>query len=174
MKIMLPACRAVLAIRVTFAALVLAVAGCTTNVAVAQSQTSKSSDGREAIMAILKAYADDWNRHDMNAEANLFHDDADWVNWRGGYWRGKAAIKKGFQRIHDTIYKASQLSPQRVEDLTFITPDIAIAHARSELTGDERAPGKIIPYRKTFLFTKQHGVWRIRAGHNTRLQEGEK
>jgi hypothetical protein len=31
---------------------------------------------------------------------------------------------------------------QRIEDLRFITPDVAIAHVRSELSGDERAPGQ--------------------------------
>ena len=50
-----------------------------------------------------------------------------------------------------------------VGDLTFLAADIAVAHVRSELSGDARAPGQTFPYRKTILFTKQQGIWRIRA-----------
>ncbi len=35
----------------------------------------------------------------------------------------------------------------------FLTPEIALVHVRSELTGDARAPGETFPYRKTILFT---------------------
>jgi uncharacterized protein (TIGR02246 family) len=142
--------------------------------AISGSQESKNEDARAAIMAVLKAHEENWNRHDIDAWADaILHEDADWVNWRGGYWHGKAAIKAGHQAIHKTFYKASRLSAQRIEDLTFITPDIALAHVRGELSGDERAPGQTFPYRKTILFTKQKGVWRIRALHNTRIQDAE-
>jgi hypothetical protein len=107
----------------------------------AGNELQKTDDGkaRSAIMAILKAHEEHWNRHDMDAWADtLLHEDSDWVNWRG-------------------------------EDLTFLSPDIALAHVRSELSGDERAPGRTFPYRKTILFTRQNGVWGIRALHNTRL-----
>jgi hypothetical protein len=62
------------------------------------------------------------------------------------------------------------MSPQRIEDLTFLTPTVALAHVRSELTGDERTPGETFQYRKTILFTKKGEVWRIRALHNTRIR----
>jgi hypothetical protein len=58
---------------------------------------------------------------------------------------------------------------QRVEDLTFLTPDVVLVHARGELSGDARAPGQTFRYRKTILFTRENGIWRIRALHNTRL-----
>jgi uncharacterized protein (TIGR02246 family) len=139
-----------------------------------QSQKTKNEDAREAIMAVLKAHTEYWNRHDMDTWADkLLHEDSDWVNWRGGYWHGKSEIREGHRAIHKAHYKNSVVSPQRIEDLTFITPEIALAHVRSELSGDERAPGKSFPYRKTILFTKQNGKWRIRALHNTRLIDAE-
>lgn len=134
--------------------------------ACAQSQADTG-----AIMAVLKAHEENWNRHDMDAWAEaILHEDADWVTWRGQYMHGKAAIKAGHEEIHRTFYKSSQLGPQHVEDLTFLTPEIALAHVRSELSGDERAPGRTFPYRKTIVFTKNAGNWRIRALHNTRLE----
>jgi uncharacterized protein (TIGR02246 family) len=87
-----------------------------------------------------------------------------------GYWRGKDQIKAGTKEIHRTYYRNSRMTPQRVEDLTFLSPDIALAHVRSELTGDERAPGETFQYRKSALFTRKAGAWRIRALHNTRIR----
>ena len=60
-----------------------------------------------------------------------------------------------------------------MEDLVFLTPNMVLLHARSEMTGDERSPGETFRYRKTILFTKNNGVWRIRALHNTRLLDPE-
>jgi uncharacterized protein (TIGR02246 family) len=135
-----------------------------------QAGKSNEEEARKAITKVLKAHEENWNRHDMDAWADaILHEDSDWVNWRGGYWHGKSEIREGHRAIHKAHYKNSVLSPQRIEDLTFITPEIALAHVRSELSGDERAAGKTFPYRKTILFTKQNGKWRIRALHNTRL-----
>jgi uncharacterized protein (TIGR02246 family) len=143
--------------------------------AIHESEQANHEDARRAITAVLQAHQENWNRHNMTAWADaVLHEDSDWVNWRGGYWRGKAAIRAGHEAIHKAQYKSSRLSAQRIEDLTFIAPDIAIAHVRSELSGDERAPGQTFPYRKTILFTKQQDVWRIRALHNTRLLDLER
>ncbi len=132
----------------------------------AQAQSKADED---AIHALLVAHTEKWNLHDMDAWAEILHDDADWVHWRGGIWRGKAQIREGHREIHRTYYKATRMSAQRVEDLTFLTPEIALAHVRSELTGDERAPGETFQYRKTIVFTKKDGLWRVRALHNTRI-----
>jgi uncharacterized protein (TIGR02246 family) len=129
---------------------------------------------RAEITAVLGAHTEYWNRHDMDTWADrILHEDSDWVNWRGGYWHGKAAIREGHRAIHKAHYRNSRLTPQRIEDLTFIGPETALAHVRSELSGDERAPGQTYTYRKTIVFTKQKGVWRIRALHNTRLLDAE-
>jgi uncharacterized protein (TIGR02246 family) len=159
---------------IALGALVLAMFGAT-QAATNRSAKSEDENAKREIMAVLKAHEEYWNRHDMDTWADkILHEDSDWVNWRGGYWHGKAAIREGHRAIHKAHYKNSRLSPQRVEDLTFIAPDIALAHVRSELSGDERAPGQTFPYRKTILFTKQKGVWRIRALHNTRLLDVER
>jgi uncharacterized protein (TIGR02246 family) len=161
--------------RVTaLAALFLAILGPAGSVG-SEASRPESEVAKREIMAVLKAHEEYWNRHDMDSWADkILHEDSDWVNWRGGYWRGKAAIREGHRAIHAAHYKNSRLSPQRIEDLTFITPDIALAHVSSELSGDERAPGQAFPYRKTILFTKQQGAWRIRALHNTRILDAER
>jgi uncharacterized protein (TIGR02246 family) len=136
---------------------------------------SESEAARKEIVAVLKAHEEYWNRHDMDTWADkILHDDSDWVNWRGGYWRGKTEIREGHRAIHRAHYKNSRITAQRIEDLTFISSDTVLVHTRSELSGDERAPGQTFPYRKTIMFTKQRGVWRIRALHNTRMLYAER
>ena len=49
-------------------------------------------------------FEDAWNRHDMTAFAALFHDDADWVHWRGGTVVRRQAIHDGHKSVHDTYY----------------------------------------------------------------------
>lgn len=137
---------------------------------VASQAATDEAENTRAILALLEAHERHWNRHDMDGWAEILHEDADWVHWRGGLWRGKREIQAGHEEIHRTYYRSSRVSPQRLEDLTFLTPDIALAHVRSELSGDARAPGETFSYRKTILFTKKDGAWRIRALHNTRLQ----
>lgn len=161
-------------VSLALAALVFMLSGLTPT---ASNQSQKPADEEAAtreIMAVLKAHKESWNSHDMDKWADaLLHDDSDWVNWRGGYWHGKAAIKAGHQAIHKSYYRNSNVSDQRVEDLIFLAPNTALVHARSSLSGDERAPGQSFQYRKTILFTKQKGVWRIRALHNTRLMDAD-
>jgi uncharacterized protein (TIGR02246 family) len=134
------------------------------------SAYGQSQGDQDAIKALLVAHTEKWNVHDMDAWSDILHDDADWVHWGGGYWRGKQQIRDGHKEIHRTHYRATRMSPQRIEDLTFLAPTVALAHVRSELTGDERSPGETFQYRKTILFTKKGEVWRIRALHNTRVR----
>lgn len=142
-----------------------AASGCST------TAPAQGADDKAAILAVIAEFEDAWNRHDMEAFAALFHEDAAWVNWRGGYWRGIDEIKRGHTVIHQTFYKNTRMQTIAVEDVTFLTPVVAVTHDRNNMTGDERSPGQLLRYRKTMVWTKRNGVWRISAGHNTRLQE---
>ena len=126
---------------------------------------------KAAVLAMVKGFEDAWNRHDMDAFATLFHEDAAWVHWRGGYFRGRDEIKRGHLEIHQTFYKNTHMQTIAVEDITFLTDIVAVTHDRADMTGDERSPGQVFRYRKTMVITKRDGLWRISAGHNTRLHD---
>jgi uncharacterized protein (TIGR02246 family) len=113
-----------------------------------------------------------WNRHDMVAFANLFHDDAAWVHWRGGLWVGRPAIYEGHRIIHETYYRNTRATVQRIEALDFLSPTVAYLRVRSNMVGDERSPGQMFRYRRTMILTLRDGVWRIARGHNTRIADG--
>src|SRR5262245_30564267 len=108
-------------------------------VATAQEPTSadRKSD-REAIAAMLRAWEEAWNRHDMHAFASLFHDDGVWVLWTGDTWVGREAIEEGHAEVHRTFFRNS-IQRERLEELTFVGTDAAVVRFCSTLTGDERA-----------------------------------
>ena len=137
----------------------------------AAGMEAESPRDRREIEAVFEGLMEAWNAHDMDAFAALFHDDAAWVHWRGGYWKGRAEIKEGHAAVHRTFYRTSQVIGRHVEDLTFLAPNVALVHARDDLTGDERSPGQTFRYRMTLILTKRDGKWRIAAGHNTRMHD---
>jgi ketosteroid isomerase-like protein len=82
--------------------IVIAVAYC----AVCYSAKAEDNATEEtAIRQVVKDSETAWNKHDMNAFADLFTDDAEWVNVVGMVWRGKAEIKKAHQVMHETYFK---------------------------------------------------------------------
>jgi uncharacterized protein (TIGR02246 family) len=133
------------------------------------AKVSEASD-RKQITAILDSWERAWNSHEMHAFANLFHEDGVWVLWTGAVWKGRAAIEEGHAAVHKTVFRNS-IQRERLEELTFVGPDAAVVRFFSTLTGDERAPDKVIRSRKVLVMTRREGKWRIGWGQNTRLAD---
>lgn len=83
----------------------------------AAAMEAGSPQDRREIETVFEGLVEAWNAHDMDAFSALFHDDAAWVHWRGGYWKGRAEIKEGHAAVHRTFYRASQVISSNVEDL---------------------------------------------------------
>jgi uncharacterized protein (TIGR02246 family) len=135
--------------------------------ATAASETTEAD--RAAAQKLVYDFEAAWNRHDMSAFAALFHDDAEWVHWRGGLWSGKREIFEGHKAAHEAYYRTSQAKVRGIEALHFLSPTVAYVRVRSDMTGDARYPGETFRYRRTMLLSKRDGVWLIIKGHNTRI-----
>jgi uncharacterized protein (TIGR02246 family) len=135
-----------------------------------EPQSATRDSDRKQIDAILRGVEDAWNHHDMHAFANLFHEDGVWVLWTGHVWTGRKAIEEGHAEVHRTVFRNS-IQREHLEELTFVGPDAAVVRYCSTLTGDERAPEKIIRSRKTMVMTRRDGAWKIGWGQNTRFAD---
>ncbi len=82
-----------------------------------------------------------WNHHDMKAWANLFTEDADFVNVAGWWWKGRAQIEKKHTEIHAYIFRDSTLTIDEV-DTKFLTPEIAIVHSLWSLSWKQESGWK--------------------------------
>lgn len=115
------------------------------------------------------AFADAWNRHDMDAFAALFDEHADFVNVIGLHWRGREQIRRAHAELHRTRMKDSHLAIQS-HSVRMLRPDVALVHATWDLAGDTGIDGRPSPPRHgvlSFVVILEGGRWLIAASQNT-------
>ncbi len=120
---------------------------------------------RQVIAAVLQAA----NRHDAKAGSLLFTDDADFVNVLGMRWKGSSEIERAWKARFETGLKNASFKLVDLQ-ISFLKPDVAIAHAMTEITGFVGPDGQpVAPHNERSLrvLIKEDGRWLVRAFHNT-------
>ena len=135
-----------------------------------ESASAAREADRKEISAILEKWEAAWNDHDMHALANLFHEDGIWILWTGHVWTGRKTIEEGHAEVHRTVFRNS-VQRERLEELRFVGPDAAVVRFCSTLTGDARAPDKLVRSRKILIVTRREDAWKIGWGQNTRFAD---
>lgn len=130
---------------------------------------ARASDSTQ-IVGLVEAMLRAWNTHDMQAFASLFHKDAVFVLWNSEVLHGRDSIEAGHVQVHKTFLRNS-VRKERIDEIKFVAPDVAILRTYDNLTGDERYPGKVTESRKLFVCTKRDNVWKIAWGQTTRTPE---
>jgi uncharacterized protein (TIGR02246 family) len=92
-------------------------------------------------MPVVRGFEDAWNRHDMDAFAMLFSNDADFANVIGMRWVGRGAIKQHHAASHATIFRSSIL---KIGETTrrFLKADVATARSVWTFRESLRSRGK--------------------------------
>jgi uncharacterized protein (TIGR02246 family) len=124
----------------------------------------------QAIADVFAAMTDAWNRADGTAFGELFTDDADFIEIRGGHHVGRTAIELGHRGLWDSIYAGSTVD-YRVEAVRPLDSRSAVGvigavmHAPTgPLAGTNHA-------RITAVLVEADGSWRIASFHNTLVLE---
>ena len=131
-------------------------------------RAGQSPDEAE-IHRVETGFEQAWNRHDMKAWANLFAEDADFVNVAGWWWKGRAEIEQKHAGAHAFLFRESTLTIDEVHT-RFLTPEIAVVHVLWSLAGHKNPDGTPGQPRKgvfTQVLQKQNGKWLIAAAQNT-------
>jgi uncharacterized protein (TIGR02246 family) len=126
------------------------------------------------VTDVVHSFAECWNRHDMNAFAALFAQDAEFVNVVGLWWKGRDEIRKAHEFAHATMFKSSHLTITGVA-VRFPAADLAIARARWALEGHLAPDGSTLPARTGVLLNllaRSAGAWHIIDSQNTDIVEG--
>ena len=130
---------------------------------------AQSSD-EAAIRRIDQMWDEGWNRHDPHAIASLLSEDADFVNVTGTWYKGRAAFERLMTATHqDGIFKDSTRKTSETT-VKFLTPDVAVAHARWTISGDRNRDGSPREPRQgvmTRVVARRDGQWIVVAAHNT-------
>jgi uncharacterized protein (TIGR02246 family) len=128
-------------------------------------QSRDEADIRKVETGLQEA----WNHHDMSAWANLFAEDADFVNVVGWWWKGRPEIERKHTDAHAFIFRESTLTIDEVHT-RFLTPQIAVVHVLWSLVGSRKPDGTPGPPRKgifTQVLQKRADKWLISAAQNT-------
>lgn len=121
------------------------------------------------IDELLARFGEAWNRHDMNALAELFTENADFVDVFGNWFRGRAEIRAALSARHASVFKDSHFSRKEIR-IRFLKPDLALAHAVWELSGARRPEGaeqRSSLGRMTYVMINEDAGWVIAALQNT-------
>ena len=125
------------------------------------------------VNAIISAFSETWNRHDMAAFGELFAPDAEFVNVVGLWWKGKDAIRGAHEFTHSSMFRNSQLTILETE-VRFPVPQIAIARSKWLLQGHVAPDGAALPPRNGILVNvlgQSLGTWKIIDSQNTDIVE---
>lgn len=136
------------------------------------SSVPRASD-ETAVRDVLNRFVSAWNQHDMDEFAQLFSEDADFVNVVGMRWLGRAAIKDAHVRSHAAQFRNSRLV---ITDsaVRFLSPDVAVARSTWELNGHLSPDGRAAPTRRgiiTNVLKKSEAGWQIVVTQNTDILE---
>lgn len=133
------------------------------------------ADATAEVTRVVRSFAECWNRHDMNAFAELFAPDAEFVNVVGLWWKGRDEIRAAHQYTHSTLFRDSRLTVADVS-VRFPLDGIAIARSRWVLEGHVSPAGEPLPPRHGVLvdvLRRTPAGWSIIDAQNTDIIEGE-
>jgi uncharacterized protein (TIGR02246 family) len=122
----------------------------------------------EVTEKLASRFVESWNHHDMVNFAELFHNDASFVNVTGLLMKGREEIELRHAATHAGPFQTSTLQMQ-IEDARQIVPGILVAHLRSSLHGDARDPSGERQTLFTFVLEFREDRWRIVAAQNTNI-----
>jgi uncharacterized protein (TIGR02246 family) len=128
------------------------------------SRSAAREGDEKVIRALLGQMGEEWNAHDIKSFASHFAEDADVVNRRGRWMKGRAEIEKHLVALHASPSRDRLVGrSSKVEQIRFITPDVAVAHERTK-----EETGRSI---RTYVLQRRGGQWWVQSADI--IQEGE-
>jgi uncharacterized protein (TIGR02246 family) len=89
-----------------------------------------------ALAELVADVEDSWNAHDMGRFAARFAEDADFINVRGWWWRGRDEIERRHALLHETMFSQSSMSLE-LASTREVCPGVVLAHIRWRMVGHE-------------------------------------
>jgi len=115
-----------------------------------------------------------WNNADADAIADLFLDDAEFVNVVGLWWHDKDNIRGAHAFGFAKLFPDSQMAMETPR-VRRIGTDAALVQSKWSLTGQVSPDGQPTGDREgifTFVLEHRETGWITIAGHNTDIQPG--
>jgi len=120
---------------------------------------------RAEITAVIADLIDAWARHDAEAYAALFTEDASYISYVGTYYQGRGDIEASHRTLWSKFLGGTKLADE-ILDVRFLGQDIAVVTGRGD-TYKGAKPGKLSKIQ-TYTLTRTDGRWLIAAFQNTK------
>ena len=116
-----------------------------------------------------------WNNRSARDLANLFDENAEFVNVVGLWWHNKEDIFKAHDYGLKNLFNNSELSIRKLKT-KFLSDDVAVVHARLHLEGQTEIKSQTLQARNTiftFVVQKKNEDWICISAHNTDIVPGK-
>ena len=121
-------------------------------------------------------WVEGWNKRDAITLANLFTEDAEFVNVVGLWWHTRYDIWKAHDYGLRVIFNESRLEIRKLT-VKEVTSTVAVVHARMKLSGQTSFGGVKKPADRTNVFSfvvkKEGKGWVCVSAHNTDIIPGK-
>lgn len=120
----------------------------------------------QAIRALIDRQITGWDTADPDAYASVFTPDAEYVTFLGSRYKGRAAIASSYAPLFKKLLRGTRLHIQ-IAQLRYLTPDVALIHARAAVTKSGRRwnrPGERV---NTSIAVRTDDGWQLAASQNT-------
>jgi uncharacterized protein (TIGR02246 family) len=95
-----------------------------------------SSSEETALAELVADVEEAWNAHDTGRFAARFAEDADFINVRGWWWRGRDEIERRHAVLHETMFGESRMSLE-LASIRELCPGVVLAYVRWRMVGHE-------------------------------------
>ena len=125
--------------------------------------SGQSAANDAAVKEVVRKYVDAREKRDAGLLEALFTPDADQLTTSGEWRQGRANVVKGGLASSQANPGSRQIA---IEVVRFVTPDVAIADGRYDITGEAGAPPRKM--RTTFVLIRRgsSAPWLIAAIRN--------
>jgi uncharacterized protein (TIGR02246 family) len=147
----------------------------------AYGQTKTAAAGTQAadekaIRTTINAWKTSWAKHNFKDLATYAAPGMDFVNPSGAWWKGREAVRKNHQTLHDDFFKNTAQTLKSL-DIRCLKPDVALAHDLSHIgaytTPDGKKVGNI-DVVQTWVLVKHNGKWLLESGQVSEVNPNAK
>jgi uncharacterized protein (TIGR02246 family) len=120
---------------------------------------------REAVLRTLQSWNEGWKVRDAALAVADYAEDADWTNAFGDRFQGRDELQKGLEFIFGLDFvMAGSSAGNTYEDVTFLTPEVAIIRSQLVRAGQQTNSGQTMRDRHINhlrVLQKRSGRWVI-------------
>jgi uncharacterized protein (TIGR02246 family) len=126
---------------------------------------AQSMSDSAAVLKTLESWNQGWAKADADLAIQDYADDVDWTNAFGDRLQGRDALKKGLEFIFRLDFvMAGNSGSNEFEDVTFLSPDLALLRSKLVRKGQKTSAGQVMPDRHIHhlrVLQRRNGKWLI-------------